>query len=68
MFYVIELQTGATGAAIPFAFENLPDAEAKYHSLLAVAATSDVPKHGVLLISDNGFVLKNEMYEHQAEE
>lgn len=64
MFYVIELQTGETGAAIPYAFDNLPDAEAKYHTLLAVAAKSDVPKHGVLLVSDNGFVLKNEMYEH----
>ena len=64
IFYVIELQTSTTGAAIPYAYDNQPDAEAKYHTLLAVAAKSSVPKHSVMLIGENGFVIKSETYEH----
>lgn len=67
IFYVIELQTTTTGAVISFAFNNQPDAEAKYHELLAVAAKSAVPKHAVLLVSDDGFVIKQETYNHTVE-
>ena len=65
IYYVIELQTSTTGSAIPFAHDNLPDAEAQYHTLLAVACKSDVPKHGVILINDDGFVIKSEFYNHE---
>lgn len=69
MFYVIEMQTGTeTGSIIPFAFVNRNDAEAKYHSLLAVAAMSQVPKHGAMLFNDDGFVIKSEVYNHGSEE
>ena len=68
IFYVIELQTSSTGASLPFAFDNRPDAEAKYHSLLAVAAKSSVPRHAVLLVNADGFVLKSEVYTHEVEE
>lgn len=64
IFYVIELQSSTTGAVISFAFTNQPDAEAKYHELLAVAAKSAVPKHGAMLISGDGFVIKEEFYDH----
>lgn len=64
IYYVIELQTTATGSCIPFAFNDKADAEAKYHSLLAVAAKSDVPKHGVILVNADGFVIKSEVYDH----
>ena len=67
MFYVIEFQTGTTGAVIPFAFDNQPDAESKYHTLLAVAAKSGVPKHGVMLCDENLRVMKLEVYPHPAE-
>ena len=65
IFYVIELQTGITGSCIPFAFDNKADAEAKYHTLLAAAAKSDVPKHGVILVNADGFVIKSEVYNHE---
>ena len=68
MFYVIEVQTGASGAVIPFAFENRPDAEAKYHELLAAAAKSAVPKHGAMLITDDLFLVKQELFVHPAAE
>lgn len=69
MFYVIEIQTTTeTGSVIPFAFVNRDEAEAKYHSLLAVAAMSQVPKHGAMLFNDDGFVIKSEVYNHSTEE
>lgn len=64
MFYVIEVQTSNTGAVIPFVFTNRNEAEAKYHSLLSVASISEVPKHGAILFTDDGFVLKSEVYNH----
>lgn len=65
MFYVIEFQSSEnTGAAIPFAFDNQADAEAKYHELLAVAAKSSVRKHGASLITDDIFTVKHEVYPH----
>ena len=65
MFYVIEIQTQAeTGAVIPFSFVDRNQAEAKYHTLLAVCATSSVPKHGAMLFNDDGFIIKSEVYNH----
>lgn len=69
MFYVIEIQTNdTTGAVIPFTFTDRDQAEAKYHSLLAVAAVSQVPKHGAMIFNDDGFVIKSEVYNHSTEE
>lgn len=68
IFYVIELQSSSTGAVISFAFNNQPDAEAKYHELLAIAAKSAVAKHGAMLISEDGFVVKEEFYDHTTPE
>lgn len=68
IFYVIELQTSSTGAVISFAFNNQPDAEAKYHELLSVAAKSAVAKHGAMLISEDGFMVKEEFYDHTTPE
>ena len=67
IYYVIEIQTTTTGTVIPFSFTDRDQAEAKYHSLLAVAAVSSVPKHGAMLFNDNGFVLKSEVYDHGEE-
>lgn len=65
VFYVIEIQTNAeVGSVIPFTFTNRNEAEAKYHSLLAVAAVSEVPKHGAMLFTDDCFILKSEVYNH----
>lgn len=68
MYYVIEVQTGNTGAVVPFVFDNKEDAEAKYHALLSVAAKSDVPKHGAILFNDDLFVSKQEVYCHTVDE
>ena len=67
IFYVIELQTAETGSVIPYAYDNRPDAEAQYHTLLAVASKSSVPKHGCIMVNADGFVLKYEVYNHETE-
>ena len=65
MFYVIEIQTqDATGSIIPFTFMDRNQAEAKYHQLLSVCATSNVKKHGAMLFNDDGFIIKTEVYDH----
>lgn len=65
IYYVIEIQTQTeSGAVIPFTFVDRNQAEAKYHSLLAICATSNVPKHGAMLFNDDGFIIKSEVYNH----
>ena len=46
-YIVIEFQTFANGtiSTPSYAFDNVYAAEAKYHSVLATAAVSDVPIH-----------------------
>ena len=69
MFYVIEFQSEErTGAVLPFTYEHQDDAEAKYHDILSVAAKSSVRKHGAILITDDLFVTKYEVYPHIQEQ
>ena len=67
MYFVLEIQIGETGAILPYAFDNLADAEAKYHAILSVAAKSAVPKHSAVLMAENGITLKKESYFHEEE-
>ena len=68
VYYVIEFQTnGNAGSAIPTAYLDRDDAEAAYHTLLAVAAKSEVRKHGAMLCNEDLFVIKKEVYVHYTE-
>lgn len=65
IYYVAEIQTlEETGSLIPFSFTDRNQAEAKYHTLLAGAAISSIPKHGAMLFNDDGFIIKSEVYNH----
>lgn len=65
MFYVIEFQTNAgTGSVIPFTFSSRNEAEAKYHDILTYASVSSVDKHGAMIFTEDGFILKSEIYNH----
>ena len=69
IYYVVEIQTQEeSGAVIPYSFTDRGQAEAKYHSLLAVASVSNVPKHGAMLFNDDGFIIKSEVYNHDEPE
>ena len=66
-YTVIELQNGIVGANV-WTYDNINSAEAKYHSVLAVAATSSVETHSAALLNDSGLCIKHESYQHPAGE
>lgn len=64
VFYVFEIQSNETGAVNVFPFTDRANAEAKYHEILMYAAKSEVRKHGAILITEDMFVIKSEIYDH----
>ena len=66
MYIVIELQKDAKGVVsnIVTSYENLAEAESKYHSILASAAVSKIPVHSAILVSEEGFPVKHQCYKH----
>ena len=72
LFYVIEFQSGETGSVISFSFTGeqyqAGEADAKYHDLLRVAATSSVRKHGVIFMTDLLVPIKQDVYNHGADD
>ena len=69
MLYVLEFQTnGNSGSVIPTAYTEQSDAETKYHDILKFAAKSAVEKHGAMIITDDMFETKHELYIHPAEQ
>ena len=66
MFIVIELQKSAEGVVSNIVTEHatLAEAESKYHSILASAAVSQIPVHSAVLVSEEGFPVKNQCYKH----
>ena len=65
MFYVIEIQTNDSGATNTFVFAKKEDAEAKYHEVLMYASKSSVRKHGAMIMTEDMFILKSEIYNHE---
>lgn len=64
-YTVIEIQNGVVGSNV-WTYDNINAAEAKYHSVLAVAATSSVAVHSAVLLNETGFCVKHESYSHGA--
>lgn len=64
MYAVLELQKDATLTALVDTFIERPQAEQRYHTVLSYAAVSSVPIHTVLLINEEGHVLKQDSYLH----
>lgn len=67
MYIVIELQKNAEGVVsnIVTSFDTLAEAESKYYSILASAAVSKVPVHSAIIVSEEGFPVRNQCYKHQ---
>lgn len=70
VFYVLELQTygDGTGSAIPMSYPTLREAESKFYLILSAAAISTVYRHGAVLLTEEGFVMKQEVFTHMVEE
>ena len=69
-FIVMEIQTSDSVATIVQDYPERPEAESRYHAILSAAAISAVPKHGAIMLTDEGERLKGECYTHieEAEE
>lgn len=66
-FIVIEMQKDANGnvaIVTPAMYDNQNEAESKFYTVLAAAAVSNVPKHSVTMLHEDGFVIRNETYIH----
>ena len=67
IYYVIELQSGDSGAGIITPFTDKTLAEVDFHQKAAFAAASSARKHGVIMVNEDGFQIKDpEVYEHGA--
>lgn len=66
MFIVVEIQVNADGTAgaLVTSFADQNAAESAYHTILAAAAVSSLPKHGAIMFSDEGFPLMHACYKH----
>ena len=66
MYVIIEIQKGDSVAVVPpVVYADKEQAEQKYHTALAAAAVSSVPVHSVVMLRDNGSLVKSEKYVHE---
>ena len=65
-YVVIELQTNSDGTVgnLVTAHDTRNAAESAYHSVLAAAAISALPKHAAVLLTSDGTLLDSRCYEH----
>ena len=68
-YIVIELQkNGDTVTNIVTPHDTLPDAQYKFHYTAAFAAISEVEKHSIILLNDDGFTVERVTFEHPVTE
>lgn len=69
MYFVLEIQKSLEGAGTIVApiptFNNLAEAESRWHTALAAAAISTVPIHTVILADEDCNVIRRETYIHK---
>lgn len=66
MFIVLEIQLNANDqvATLVNAYADRFDAENKYHTVLAAAAKSTLPKHAASMFDEEGMMIKHEYFTH----
>ena len=65
LYIVIELQkTGNQMANIVTSHNTLQDAQYKFYTVAASAAISQLDKHSVVLMNDEGFTIEKLSFEH----
>ena len=69
-YIVVEIQTSANGAVATIVndYADQKQAEARFHTILAAAAVSNLAKHSAIMFSEEGFPLRHECYSHLVEE
>ena len=69
IYIIIEIQKsndGTVAVVPPATYDNVAQAEQAYHTALAYAAVSNVDVHSVVMLKDNGDLVKKETYYHGA--
>ncbi len=67
-YIVMELQdNGSTVGNQVWAYDSVNEAQSKYHSVLAVAATSNVPCHSAIIMNSEGQYIDSDAYKHALE-
>lgn len=66
-YVVIEIQTNDNGSVgtLVSAYDDRNAAESKFHTVLAAAAVSQLPCHGAVLVTQEGFLLMQGCYKHE---
>lgn len=66
MLIVIELQANNQGqvAHITTTYDNLPQAQQKFFTILAAAAVSNIPKHSAVILDQMGVLIARDGFEH----
>lgn len=66
LYVVVELQkNGNQMGNVVTSHNTLQDAHYKFHTVAAAAAISNVEKHSVVLLNDDGFSIERVTYEHE---
>lgn len=65
-YVVIELQTNSDGTVgnLATVHDTRNAAESAYHSVLAAAAISALPRHAAVLLTSEGTLIDSRCYEH----
>lgn len=65
-YLVVEIQKFDAGqiSTPTYAYDTQNAAEAKFHSILASAANSELPIHAAVLMTEEGYPLRHECYTH----
>ncbi len=67
-YLVLELQTiGDVTTHLAWSYNNINEAESKYHAVLSSAAISTISVHAASLLNQEGQVIKSWFYEHESE-
>lgn len=66
MYIILETQTNANGTVgtLINTYTDRNAAESKYHTVLAAAAISELPLHCAFMLTDEGYLIKSEVYRH----
>ena len=66
LYVVLELQkNGNQMANIITTHNTLQDAQYKFHTVAAAAAISQIEKHSVALLNEDGFPIERTTFEHE---
>ena len=69
MYLVIEIQKTQAGQVSHIVTTHATQAEAeqKFHQILSYAAVTTLASHSATILTDNGYALRREFYEHKEE-